>query len=264
MKKEIFGTKEWASSTENIMFGCQHDCKYCYAKAMSIRHKKIDINRWSWPFVRKDQLEKNIGTRKGTTMFPSTHDLHPENLDIIIPFLRKLLSVNNKVLIVSKPHPEVIREICDVFSHWSYKKNILFRFTIGSVSNETLKYWEPGAPKFLDRIKSLMIASGARFKTSVSMEPMLDSRVDQVILHAREYVTDSIWLGKMNDPTRRLKINGHSNIPGEFKDGIRHWMNDQNIFDLYERYHDDPMIKWKESIKKIIGLKMPEEKGMDI
>ncbi len=86
----------------------------------------------------------------------------------------------------------------------------------------------------------------------------------RVIDEVKSFVTDSIWLGKMNDPTRRLKINGHSNIPQEFKEGIRYWMDDANIFNLYATYHDDPMIKWKESIKKIIGLKMPEEKGMDI
>ena len=162
---------------------------------------------------------------------------------------------------MSKPHLEVIKTICDEFT--DYKEQILFRFTIGSAYDETLKYWEPGAPKFLDRIKSLMIAFGAGYKTSVSMEPMLDSRVDQVILHAREYVTDSIWLGKMNDAKRRLKINGHNEIRGDMLAGIAYW-NDRNIFDLYERYHDDPMIKWKESIKKVIGLKLPEQKGMDV
>ena len=262
MTKEIFGTKEWAGSNENIMFGCQHDCFYCYAKAMSPRHKSIDIDRWNKPISRHDQLEKNIGKRKKPIMFPSTHDLHPENIDIIIPFLGKLLEPGNKVLIVSKPHPEVIRTICNSFPQ--YKEQILFRFTMGSYFNHILEFWEPGAPNVFNRMESLRIAFEVGFKTSISCEPMLDGYIKEVVFHTRKYVTDSIWLGKMNDPTSRLKINGHPNIPQEYKEGIRHWMSDDNIFSLYNRFKDDPMIKWKESIKKVIGLAMPEEKGLDI
>lgn len=262
MTKEIFGTKEWSESSVNFITGCSNNCGYCYGKSMAIRFKRATIDSWKDPVINQNQLEKKIGKRKGTIMFPSTHDLHPEHLCYIIPFLEKLLSPGNNVLIVSKPHPEVIQKICDTFHQ--YKDQILFRFTMGSYFNHILEFWEPGAPNVFNRMESLRIAFEAGFKTSISCEPMLDRYIKEVVFHARKYVTDSIWLGKMNDPTRRLKINGHSNIPVEYKEGIRHWMNDQNIFDLYERYHDDPMIKWKESIKKVIGLKMPEEKGLDI
>ena len=261
MAKQIFGTKEWASSNENIMFGCRHNCAYCYSKAMSIRHKKIDINHWDKPILRQDQLTKSIGKRKGTIMFPSTHDLHIEHITEIIYFLEKLLSPGNKVLIVSKPNFEVIRKICDVMK--PYREQILFRFTIGSAYYKTLKFWEPMAPLFNERLTSLRHAHSLGYKTSVSCEPMLDQNINDVINLTSEYVTDSIWLGKMNDPTRRLKINGHPDIPEEFKEGIKYWMDDENIFDLYERYHNDPMIKWKESIKKVIGLELSSKKGLD-
>lgn len=262
MTKEIFGTKEWSDSSANFVTGCENDCLYCYAKAMAIRFKRATIDSWKTPIIREAQLEKKIGKKKGTIMFPSTHDLHPEHLCYIIPFLGKLLAPGNNVLIVSKPRLEVIKTICSTFPQ--YRDQILFRFTIGSTNDEILKFWEPGAPLFGERIRCLIHAWLHEFKTSVSCEPMLGEYIDIVVDEARKFVTDSIWLGKMNDPTSRLRINGHSNIPSEFKDGIRYWMNDKNIFDLYERYHDDPMIKWKESIKKIIGLKMPEEKGLDI
>lgn len=262
MTKQIFGTKEWAGTNVNIMQGCQHDCLYCYAKAMSPRHKTIDIQRWNDPIIREDYLMKGIGKRKKPIMFPSTHDLHPDQLEHIIPFLVKLLHPGNKVLIVSKPHLEVIEAICKRLK--KYRHQILFRFTIGSAYEDTLKFWEPGAPSFQERGESLACAWRKGFKTSVSCEPMLDEYIDDVISNVRTFVTDSIWLGKMNDPTRRLKINGHSNIPLEYKEGIRYWMNNDNIFDLYEKYHDDPLIKWKESIKKIVGLKLNTEKGMDV
>ncbi len=260
--KMIFGTKEWAGSNENIMQGCKHDCKYCYAKAMSPRHKTINISRWDKPIIREDYLAKGIGKRKKTIMFPSTHDLHEEHLCYIIPFLEKLLSPGNNVLIVSKPHPEVIRTICNSFPQ--YKDQILFRFTIGSGYDRVLKFWEPGAPTFEERGSALIYAWDSGFQTSISCEPMLDEYIGDVIYALKGFVTDAIWLGKMNDPTRRLKINGHSNIPEEFKEGIRYWMNDDNIWTLYYRYKEDPMIKWKESIKKIVGLDLATEKGLDV
>jgi hypothetical protein len=33
---------------------------------------------------------------------------------------------------------------------------------------------------------------------------------------------------------------------------------------LYARFKNDPMIKWKESIKKIVGIEVPVEKGLDV
>jgi DNA repair photolyase len=38
--KPAFGTKEWAEKNENLISGCSHDCKYCYAKSTAIQYKK--------------------------------------------------------------------------------------------------------------------------------------------------------------------------------------------------------------------------------
>ncbi len=46
MKKQIFGTKEWAASNVNIQSGCPNDCRYCYAKSMAIRHKRKTRENW--------------------------------------------------------------------------------------------------------------------------------------------------------------------------------------------------------------------------
>jgi hypothetical protein len=40
--------------------------------------------------------------------------------------------------------------------------------------------------------------------------------------------------------------------------------SDNWIKDLYLRYKDVPIIKWKESIKKIVGLEVSTEKGLDV
>lgn len=259
---KISGTKEWASSNENILFGCQHDCLYCYAKAMSPRHKKIDIKRWNKPIIRFDKLNKKIGKRNGTIMFPTTHDIHPENLRESINFLEKLLRVGNDVLIVSKPHAVCIEQLCLELDR--FKDQILFRFTIGSVVNEILKFWEPNAPIFEERLMSLKIAFGKGFKTSVSCEPMLDNNISYVIEKVSPFVTDSIWIGKMNNKSR-VKINGHESIHiNAMVETLFNSQSDDKIIDLYNHLKDFPKIKWKESIKEVVGIESPKEKGLDI
>jgi hypothetical protein len=110
----------------------------------------------------------------------------------------------------------------------------------------------------------LKFAYNQGFKTSVSCEPMLDDKIEKVIELVLPYVTDSIWLGKMNFLIRRLKINGYNDEGSIHKaNQLLEWQKDENIYNLYDRYRDNPMIKWKESIKKVLNIEIPITKGLD-
>src|SRR5690606_26499639 len=74
------GTKEWAESNLNIYSGCSNDCKYCYAKSMSIRFKRKNDKSWKKEEPREKMIIKNYRKRKGRIMFPSTHDITPRIL----------------------------------------------------------------------------------------------------------------------------------------------------------------------------------------
>ena len=50
--KTPFGTKEWASRNENLIKGCGHDCKYCYAKSMAIQYQKKTSDSWKIEVIR--------------------------------------------------------------------------------------------------------------------------------------------------------------------------------------------------------------------
>lgn len=261
--KKVSGTKEWAEHSMNFMKGCPNVCKYCYSSANTIgRWKTVKPGEWQTPVFMEKSFNKKIGKKQGTIMFPTTHDIYPEIIYKSIEFLRKLLEPGNKILIVSKPHYNCIHELCDKL--WEFKSQILFRFTIGSCHDSILSYWEPFAPNFFERLKSLNLAFNLGFKTSVSCEPMLDQDIRLLVSHLKPYVTDSIWLGKMNQVEKRLKANGVTKVPIGMQSGIDHWENDDNIWTLYCRYKEDPKIKWKESIKKIVGIEVPEKSGMDI
>lgn len=263
MIKPVFGTSEWASENANFIDGCSHNCKYCYAKEMAIRFRRKTSENWDTEKVRKTALNKVFNNINGTIMFPSSHDIHPGHLKEALCFLEKILSAGNKVLIVSKPHFECIKSICDMF--FDYRHQILFRFTVGSANTKVLKFWEPGAPSFKERVRSLQYANEKQFQTSVSCEPMLDDNIEDLIKKVLSFVTDAIWIGKANFLIRRLKMNGFTDSATIKKaNALLEIQTDENIKKLYNKYKSNPKIKWKESIKKIVGLDVPVNKGLDI
>lgn len=260
--KEVFGTYEWAVANANFINGCSHDCKYCYSKEMAIRFKRKTASTWAQEDVNNNQINQSFGKKNGYIMFPSTHDITPVNLDLSISFLRGILLSGNKVLIVSKPHLSVITTICRTFSN--FKSKILFRFTIGSVDSNVLKFWEPNAPDYSERKQSLIFAYEQGFKTSLSCEPMLDDNVQAIVNDLEQYVTDSIWIGKMNFLLRRLKANNCCDeMTLQKADQLIRMQSDDKIKQLYSQLCNNPKIKWKESIKKVVGLEISNDKGCD-
>ena len=177
--KPVFGTREWANHNENIISGCSHDCRYCYAKSMAIRFRRKTVGTWNEEKVNTVKLSKRFQKRDGRIMFPTSHDIIPENLDACLLFLGKILGAGNEVLIVSKPHIECVKILCERLSE--YRRQILFRFTIGSANNDTLRFWDQHAPGFEERLESLAYAHRMGFATSVSCEPLLDNNADELI-----------------------------------------------------------------------------------
>ena len=229
---------------------------------MSIRFKRKTPDNWKEEEVNWEAYNKSIRNREGYIMFPSTHDITPKHLDLAIDYLKRLLGAGNKVLIVSKPSFTCIKKICDTFTE--YKEQILFRFTIGSKNSNTLNFWEPNAPDYNERKKALVYAFEVGYQTSISCEPMLDNKIDKVIEDLSQYVTDAIWLGKMNFAIRRLRTNGQLNDKTRAAaEQLLEWQSDKNITALYNRYKDNPQIKWKESIKKVVGIEVSTIKGED-
>lgn len=251
-KKPLIGTKISVEKNEHLFSGCAHDCKYCYAKATAIQHKKNTTDDWKNEVVKNRSLfKKKCQKIESTIMFPSTHDITPKNLVQNLICLHNYVYVGNKILIVSKPHMECIESICHVFS--STKDSIRFRFTIGSADSDTLQYWEPNAPDFNERLESLKYAFNAGYATSVSCEPMLDDKVDQVIYKVFPYVTETILLEKPNRLIERLSMNGFKNDQSVMNQAhkLMGLFSDEYILNLYERYQANPKIMWKDSIKKV-------------
>lgn len=253
MKKILFGTKEWADKTLNLLSGCHNNCKYCFGRENAIRFHRKTPEDWREEVLNKTAFARKFAKRGGTIMFPSTHDITQDHLTECITYLKKLLEVGNRVLIVTKPDLVCVKAMCDELD--AYKDQILFRFTIGSTDDAVLKFWEPDAPNYASRAASVQYAFWAGYNTSLSCEPMLDQRIDLVIEDLRRYITDSIWIGKMNKLRGRLSVNGfkHDEETQRAATQLLEWQRDENLEWLVEMYYNDPIIKWKESMHNLVN-----------
>ena len=261
-KKRITGTREWAEKTANCVRGCGHNCLYCYGKCMAIRFGRKTKDNWHIEDLVTHQIDEICRGKTARVMFPSTHDITPTTLEACTDAIKRMLAHGHFLLIVSKPHVECIKRLCAIFG--GHRDRMLFRFTIGSADNQVLRFWEPNAPSFEERIECLRMARTAGFQTSVSCEPMLDDGAGKVIENVMPHVTDSVWIGKMNRVRQTLAVNGASADAIAKGESLMAVHNDVFIRSLYEDFKDMSAIKWKDSIKKIVGLDDPIAPGMDV
>jgi DNA repair photolyase len=229
----------------------------CYARSNAIRFRIIQ-NKDEWTKIRlsRGKLDEPTYNLCGKRiMFPTSHDIFPEFIDETVKYLEGWLKYDNEILIVSKPHLDCIKKICDDLK--KYKKQIVFRFTIGSYDNSVLKFWEAEAPNFEERFDSLKYAFSGGFVTSVSCEPFLDGNIIALVEKLLPFISDSIWIGKMNKIRERVDLKGWTQNDLNFLNLVEKSQTDEKIHEIYNKLKDNPKVKWKDSIKQI--MRLPEE-----
>lgn len=87
-----------ATSNVNIISGCHHNCRYCYAKKMAIRFGRKTELTWKDMKINENKVIQSYKKRKGRIMFPSSHDIVPVFKDEYFLVLKKLLDAGNSVL----------------------------------------------------------------------------------------------------------------------------------------------------------------------
>jgi DNA repair photolyase len=245
------GTREWAEHNRNIQLGCENDCRYCYAREMAVRFKRCTVETWKNVKLIQSKFTERPKKLVGRIMFPTTHDITQQNMRYCAVYLRDWLKEDNEILIVSKPDPVCIKFLCEHL--YQYRSQITFRFTIGSLSDKTLKYWEPNAPGITARLVALEIAYKAGYQTSVSCEPYLDDTIVDLVTAVLPWVTDTVWIGKMNQMKKRVgePISLEDRVKQEQVKAIQ---SGDHVRYLYQAFKDNPKVKWKDSIKEVLGL----------
>lgn len=249
----VRGTKEWSSVTVNLpLTGCENDCRYCYARDAQVRRwKRVKAEEWAVPRWNKRRDEAIYRRRyPGVVMFPSAHDITPANVDAYIERLLSLLEAGNQVLVVSKPRLSCIKRICNQLPD-KFKKQVLFRFTIGAQDDRVLKYWDRNASLFQERFSSLRLARELGWATSVSCEPNLCG-VGVVKLYYALYpfVTETIWIGKLNDPKNRVAVETPQDRV--MLDDVLRGQTDEAVMAIHKKLSGQEKVRWKDSFMDVI------------
>ena len=142
----------------------------------------------------------------------------------------------------------VIRDIIEKYQ--KKKDNIQFRFTITSKDNNQLLFWERNAPLYEERKEALILAYKEGFKTSVSVEPFLDERPQDLIDELEPYVTESIWVGPMNYVSRK----GITDDEKPYYDNIRSISEKTNLQKIYDELVNIQKIRFKDSHTNRLGI----------
>jgi DNA repair photolyase len=189
-------------------------------------------------------VDRKYRKYNGRVMFPSTHDITDDEQvkEACLTVICKLLESGNEVLVTTKPRLSVTKQIIESFG--PYMDQLQFRFTITSMNDRLLSFWEPNAPSYEERFASLHYAYAHGLKTSVSIEPFLDYVPQELVYALEPYVTESIWLGPMNYISR----NGMSNKEEEQYEGIRMNYRYQHLLSIYEELRYFPLIMFKDSM----------------
>lgn len=246
------GTAEWAETNVNICRGCSNDCLYCYAAAnAAYRFKTKARDDWHNEEFTKQAEMRSYPKKSGVVMFPSTHDITPGNLEQCIRVVKLLLAKGNKVLLVSKPRLECVIPLAEEIE--AYRSKVLFRFTIGTLNEDVSRFWEPGASLPYERLQCLSWVWAKGFNTSVSIEPMLGGieAAARVVHCVKHYVSHSIWLGKMNRARQRVDISKPENLAAVA--ALEQEQSDAEITALYLQLADNPLVRWKDSIRAVVG-----------
>lgn len=212
--------RQWSEHIHNIMSRdtqCPNDCKYCYMKTIRARfygaptavgEQSVEFERVdkSWPRVHAYEVATKNGAethyRTGTghaqlIMFPSSHDIIPANVDAYIAAARHILEAGHCILLVSKARMDCIPRIDDALSE--YRAQIIYRLTITTANEATMREWEPNAPPLAERMEVLKLLYSRGAITSVSIEPMLSDPSETVRL-VSPYVNECVWIGEMSGP----------------------------------------------------------------
>jgi DNA repair photolyase len=107
-----------------------------------------------------------------------------------------------------------------------------------------LKFWEPNAPSFEDRLASLQYAFKQGYRTSISCEPALDGNTFELVQRLSPFVFDSIWIGLANRLKGNLKLNGHGDAETMTRaEELHKIQSDEWVFDLYSKLADNLKVR---------------------
>jgi hypothetical protein len=114
-------------------------------------------------------------------------------------------------------------------------------------------------------MKCLEFAFEQGFDTSVSCEPLLDGNATELVEAVLPFVTDTIWLGKPNNLVGAVSTNtGKDEDLKQRARELNAIMTLEYFQELFRVFGSNPTIRWKDSVKDMLGLERPDMRGQDV
>ena len=200
----------------NQYVGCQHACKYCYAKFMCKWHA---YGKWgSWVVVKENFPELVKGRRVAGRVYMSSVSDPYQPVEREILLTRKILEKMDKKtrLSILTKSDLVLRDI-DLFKEFG---DIEVGLTINDFDGRVKKEIEPFSPPKERRIRALKELSENGIKTYAFISPIIPELVDvEELINETKSFADFYWFEFLN-----LRASGRE---------FREWLK-ENYAESYE------------------------------
>jgi DNA repair photolyase len=234
--------------------GCQHDCSYCYAKALLKFRNNWDAQHPKMAFITDIEKAISIIPKNETIRLGSMTDCFQpiERKEMVTYETVKLLNrYGLNYLIVTKNSLVADERFISI-----YDKNLAhFQITITSTDNNICSGYENASP-VEERIKAIEKLSALGFDISIRLSPFLFQWVDTKIINRIECKKILIEFLKVNHWIRKsfkidysdytVKYGGHENLTLEKKialvgqiKGIEQISIGEYVKDHYEYFRDN-------------------------
>lgn len=200
----------------NPYIGCQHACKYCYAKFMC---KWYNYGKWGSWVVVKENLPELVKREfvKGWVYMGSVSDVYQPIEKKIKLTQRVLKNMDKRIKLSILTKSDLVLRDVNLFKKF---KRIEIGLTVNSWSGELKKEIEPFSPSMKKRIEALKRLREEEIVNYAFISPVIPSLTDlgKVIQETKSFV-DFYWIEILN-----LKGSGSSfqrwirdNYPSSFK-----------------------------------------------
>ena len=178
----------------NLYIGCEHACRYCYAKFMCRFYPYGEWGKW---VVVKENIPQLVKNRyvKGWVYMSSVSDAY-QPIEKRLKLTRKTLENMDKriKLSVLTKSPLILRDT-DLFDQF---KNVELGLTVNSFPDEFSRFAEPNAPPVSRRISALKDLKDSGFTTYAFISPVIPGLTDlEAIVKETEFV-DFYWIEFLN------------------------------------------------------------------
>jgi len=171
----------------NQYIGCQHACRYCYAKFMC---KWYDYGRWgSWVVVRENMPELVRGRYVAGKVYMSSISDPYQPIEERLKLTRRILENMSKMVRVSiLTKSDLLLRDLDLFKRF---RDIEVGLTVNGFEESVKNDLEPYSPSIGKRVEALKRLHESGVKNYAFISPIIPSLTDieEIIADTRDFVT---------------------------------------------------------------------------